>query len=83
MKIISHDVFSQYATTTDLVVSGFGLSAFVFSTIAHTFPGVIAPLGPLHFTVHAGSIICCATSTPSVNPSISEGEPIRGPRPSS
>ena len=40
MKIISHDVFPQHATTTGLVVSGFGLSAFVFSTIARTFfPG--------------------------------------------
>ena len=40
MIVVSYDVFPQHATTTGLVVSGFGLSAFVFSTIAHTFfPG--------------------------------------------
>lgn len=32
--------FGQRASTTGLVISGFGLSAFFFSTIAHTvFPG--------------------------------------------
>ena len=40
VKMISHDVFPQHATTTGLVISGFGLSAFFFSTIARTFfPG--------------------------------------------
>ena len=40
MENISHNVSPQHATTIGLVVSGSGLSAFVFSTIARTFfPG--------------------------------------------
>jgi len=35
-----HAIASQHATTTGLVLSGYGLSAFIFSAIAHTFfPG--------------------------------------------
>lgn len=36
-QVISHALSSQHATATGLVLSGFGLSAFFFSTIAHFF----------------------------------------------
>lgn len=39
MNFISTFLLVQRASTTGLVISGFGLSAFFFSTVSHFFPG--------------------------------------------
>src|SRR5258708_5592737 len=39
MNFISTLLLVQRASTTGLVISGFGLSAFFFSTVSHFFPG--------------------------------------------